>query len=66
MARQGRQLTLPARLMAQATWAIAQGVVLEQLVEGEAASDQIVEVVWDALFQRFSVPLAAASNEEER
>jgi len=58
--------TLPARLMAQATWAIAQGVVLEQLVEGEAASDQIVEVVWDALFPPFSVPLAAASNEEER
>jgi len=66
VARQGLQLTLPTRLVAQATWSIAQGVVLEQLVVGEAASDQLVEVVWDALFQRFTVPLAGASEEEER
>ena len=65
MARYGRQLTLPVRLVAHATWSIAQGVVLEQLVEGETASDEIVEVVWDALFQRFSAPLSAANQEDE-
>jgi AcrR family transcriptional regulator len=66
VARQGRQLTLPTRLMAQATWSIAQGAVLEQLVMGDGSSDQVVEVVWDALFQRFTVPLGGPGEEEER
>lgn len=65
VARQGRQLTPPARLMAQATWSIAQGAVLEQLVIGDGSSDQLVESVWDALFQRFTVPVGGPGEEEK-
>jgi AcrR family transcriptional regulator len=62
---QGLELTLPARLMAQALWSIAQGVVLEQLVEGEAASD-LVEVAWEALLVRFTAPLEGPTEEETK
>ncbi len=65
VAVQGVQLTLPARLMARALWSIAQGLVLEQLVDGETASE-LVDVAWDALFVRYTVPQDGPGEEESR
>jgi len=39
--------------------------VLEQLVMGDGSSDQLVEGVWDALFQRFTVPVGGHREEEK-
>ncbi len=63
-ARLGLRLTLPARQLAKAAWSGAQGVVLEQLVVGEAASDELVQIMWVALLKQFAVPRALPGKEE--
>jgi hypothetical protein len=52
--------------MAHASWSIAQGVVLEQMLGNDAASDEVVEIVWDALLERFTTPIASAGGTETR
>lgn len=51
----GLQLVLPAREMARGAWATAQGVVLEQLVVADTASDELVQAMWEALFKSFTI-----------
>ena len=63
-ARLQLRLVLPARQLAKAAWSSAQGVVLEQLVVGEAAPDELVQITWEALFKQFAEPAALPGEEE--
>lgn len=63
-ARLGLRLALPARQLARAAWCGAQGVVLEQFIAGEAASDELVQIMWEALFKQFGVPAVLPGKEE--
>ena len=63
-ARLKLRFVLPARQLAKAAWSGAQGVVLEQLVVGEAASDELVQIMWEALFKQFAVLQVLPGKEE--
>ncbi len=62
----GLQLVLPAREMAKGAWATAQGIVLEQLVVGDSASDELVQAMWEALFKSFTVADVVPAEEGTR